>query len=416
MSYFGQRKVEEGNCKLTEKIGLGAVARVIPAKEVDKALEANGKKEKRSRLLPSRVVVYYIITMTLYSHAGYREVIRIMVEGLKDLFKNLEGWSVPGKTALINARRRVGEEPLKELFSNIVKPIAVKETKGAWYRKWRLTSLDGTTLDIADTPENEAAFGRPGNGRSKNKSAYPQVRLVMLCEQGTHVLADVEFGNLATGEQKMARRLFRSLTPEMLNLADRNFFGYELWKEAAATGAQLLWRAKKNLILEPVDIFEDGSFTAWIYPGPKERRKKQKGMLVRIIEYTINDSGRTDTEPEYRLITSILNPDDAPAHELACLYEQRQEIEFTFDEIKTHQRGAGVVLRSKTAQGVVQELYGYLLAHFAIRSIMHDAALALDIDPDRVSFIHTVRIIRRKFQRFQSFSPQKMGRAAQGNY
>ncbi len=197
MSYYRQRKVEKGDFKLTEKISLGALARVIPAKEVDKALETYGKKEKRSRLLPSRVVVYYIIIMTIHSHAGYREVIRIMVEGLKDLFKNIEGWSAPGKTALINARRRVGAEPLKELYHSIVKPIATKETKGAWYRNWRLTSLDGATLDIADTPENEAVFGRPGNGRGTNKSAYPQVRLVMLCEQGTHVLADVEFGNLA---------------------------------------------------------------------------------------------------------------------------------------------------------------------------------------------------------------------------
>ena len=408
MSYYGQRKVE-GDFKLTEKISLGALARIIPAKEVDEALETYGRKEKRCRLLPSRVVVYYIIIMTMYSHAGYREVIRIMVEGLSDLFKNIEGWSVPGKTAVINARRRVGAEPVKELFCRIVKPIATKETKGAWYRGWRLTSFDGTTLDIADTPENEEMFGRPGNGRSSNKSAYPQVRLVMLCEQGTHVLADVEFGNLAIGEQKMTRRLLRSLTPEMFNLADRNFFGYALWKEAAATQAQLLWRVKKNLILEPVEVFEDGSFTAWIYPGTKSRRHKTDGILVRVIEYTLNDSGRTDTEPEYRLITTIMNPDDAPAHELACLYEQRQEIEFTFDEIKTHQRGAGAVLRSKTAQGVVQEIYGYLLAHFAIRSIMHEAALALDIDPDRVSFIHTVRIVRRKFQRFQSISPQTMG-------
>lgn len=409
MSYYGQRKVEEGDIKITEKISLGALARVIPAKEVDEALEAYDRKEKRCRLLPSRVVVYYIIIMTIYTHTGYREVIRIMVEGLSDLFKNIEGWSVPGKTAVINARRRVGAEPLKELFRSIVKPIATQETKGAWYRNWRLTSLDGTTLDIADTPENEAVFGRPGNSRSKNKSAYPQVRLVMLCEQGTHVLSDVEFGNLATGEQKMARSLFRSLGPEMINLADRNFFSYTLWKEAAATGAQLLWRVKKSMLLNPVEIFQDGSYTAWVYPGTKSRRHKTDGVLVRVVEYTINDSGRMDTEPVYRLITTIMNPDDAPAEELACLYEQRQEIEFTFDEIKTHQRGAGVVLRSKTAQGVVQEIYGYLLAHFAIRSIMHEAALALDIDPDRVSFIHTVRIVRRKFQRFQSISPQAMG-------
>jgi hypothetical protein len=409
MSYYGQRKKDEGDFKLTEKIGLGALSKIIPAKEVDKALEKYGGKEERNRLLPSRVVVYYVIIMTIYSHAGYREVLRIMVEGMQDLFKNAKDWRVPSKVAVSKARRRVGAEPVEGLFRGIASPIATRQTRGAWYRKWRLMSFDGTTFDIADTPENEAVFGRPGNGRSDNKSAYPQVRLVALCEQGTHVVVDAHQGPLTTGEQTMTRPLLGSLTLEMLNLADRNFFGYTLWKEAAATGAQLLWRVKKNLILEPVETFGDGSFTAWIYPGTKERRHKKDGILVRVIEYTIDDSGRLDTEPKYRLVTTILNPDEAPAHELACLYEQRQEIEFTFDEIKTHQRGAGVVLRSKTAQGVVQEIYGYLLAHFAIRSIMHDAALALDIDPDRVSFIHTVRIIRRKFQRFQSFSPQTMG-------
>lgn len=408
MSYYGQRKVE-GEFKLTEKISLGALAAKIPAKEVDRALDAYGAKEERNRLLPSRVVVYYIIIMTIYSHAGYREVLRIMVEGLQDLFKNMKGWNVPSKVAVTKARRRVGAEAMEGLFRAIARPIAAKETRGAWYRGWRLTSLDGTTFDIADTEENEAQFGRPGNGRGDNKSAYPQVRLVALCEQGTHVVADAQMGPLATGERAMARGLLGSLKPEMLNLADRNFFSYELWGQAGATGAQLLWRVKKNMLLNPVEIFEDGSYTACIYPGTKARRHKEDGILVRVIEYTINDPGRLDTEPQYRLITTIMDPEQAPAHELACLYEQRQEIEFTFDEIKTHQRGAGVVLRSKTAQGVVQEVYGYLLAHFAIRGIMHDAALTLDIDPDRVSFTHTVRIIRRKFQRFQSFSPRKVG-------
>jgi len=408
MPYYGQRKPGK-EVKLTEIISMGALARVIPAKVVDEALEKHGRKEVRNRLLPARVTAYYIILMTIYSHLGYREILHVMVEGFKALFKDLKGWHVPHKSAVTQARARLGVEPMEDLYRQTAKPIATEQTRGAWYRKWRLTSFDGTSVDIADTPENEAVFGRPGNGRSGEKSAYPQARLVALCEQGTHVLADAEVGSIATGEQKMVRNLFRSLKPDMINLADRNFFGYELWNEASSTGAQLLWRVKKNLILEPVETFEDGSFTAWIYPGPKQRRKKQKGILVRVIEYTINDTGRMDTEPMYRLMTTILNPDDAPAHELACLYEQRQEIEFAFDELKTHQRGAGMVFRSKTPDGVFQEAYGYLLAHFAIRSIMHEAALSLDIDPDRVSFTNTIRIIRRKLQRFQSVSPQAAG-------
>ena len=414
MPYYGQRKELEG-IKLTDIISLGALARVIPAKAVDEALARQGRKEVRNRLLPARVTVYYIILMTMYSHLGYREILHVMVEGYKGLFKGLKGWHVPQKSAVTQARERLGVEPVEDLYRRLARPVATPKTRGAWYRKWLVTSFGGTTVDIADTPENEAIFGRPGNGRSDEKSAYPQARMVALCEQGTHVLADAEIGSIATGEQKMTRRLLRSLAPNMINLADRNFFGYELWKEASATGAQLLWRVKKNLILEPVETFEDGSFTAWIYPTTRARRHDKDAITVRVIEYTMEDTGRVDTEPAYRLITTILKPDDAPAHELACLYEQRQEIEFTFDEIKTHQRGANMVFRSKTPNGVLQEAYGYLLAHFAIRSIMHEAALSLDIDPDRVSSTNTIRIIRRKLQRFQSFSPLTIDSSTQGN-
>lgn len=408
MPYYGQRKEREG-VKLTELISLGALARIIPAAVVDETLERHGGKEKRSRSLPARVMVYYMILMTIYSHVGYQEILHVMVEGFKALFKDLKVWSVPHKSAVTQARARVGAAPMEGLYRNIVRCIATKKTKGAWYRKWRLTSFDGTTVDIADTPENEVVFGRPGNGRGEEKSAYPQARLVALCEQGTHVLADAEIGELSTGEQPLTRRLFRSLRPGMLNLADRNFFSFELWCAAADTGADLLWRVKKNLILEPVEIFDDGSFTAWIYPDPKSRRQQAGGRLARVIEYTIEDPGRADVEPKYRLITTIGKPDAAPAHELACVYEQRQEIEFAFDEMKTHLRGARVVFRGKTPSGVFQEAYGYLLAHFAIRSIMHEAALALDVDPDRISFTNTVRIIQRKFQRFQTDSPPAVG-------
>ena len=408
MPYYGQRKLKD-DVKLTEIISMGALARVIPARTVDAALEECGRKERRNRRLPARVTVYYIIMMTLYSHLGYRDILRVMEEGFRTLFRDLKGWTVPHKSAVTQARARVGGEPMEWIYRKTARFIATKDTRGAWYRDWRLTSFDGTTVDIADTPENEDVFGRPGNGRGPDKSAYPQARFVALCEQGTHVLADAEIGNLSTGEQQLTRHLLRSLKPGMLNLADRNFFGFELWGEASRTGADLLWRVKKNLILNPVETFEDGSFTAWIYPDQKSRRKQDGGTLVRVIEYTIEDAGRVDTEPKYRLITTIKDPQKAPAHELACIYEQRQEIEFTFDEMKTHQRGARVVFRSKTPNGVFQELYGYLLAHFAVRSIMHEAALALDVDPDRISFTNTVRIVRRKFQRFQNISPLTVG-------
>ena len=259
MPYYGQRK-PRGEVKLTEIISMGALARVIPAKAVDEALDKHGRRETRNRLLPARVTAYYIILMTIYSHVGYREILHVMVEGFKALFKDLKGWHVPHKSAITQARARLGVEPMEELYRQIARPIATEQTRGAWYRQWRLTSFDGTTVDIADTPDNEAVFARPGNGRSSEKSAYPQARLVALCEQGTHVLADAEIGSLATGEQKLTRSLLRSLGPGMLNIADRNFFSFGLWNEAVQTGVELLWRVKKNLILDPVETFEDGSF------------------------------------------------------------------------------------------------------------------------------------------------------------
>jgi hypothetical protein len=308
---------------------------------------------------------------------------------------------VAGKSGISQARRRLGWEVMRQLHDEIVKPIAVERTKGAWYRQWRLVSLDGSTLDVADEKENERAFGRPSADRGQ--SAYPQVRFVSLVENGTHVLFGTQMAGFETGEITLAKEAICLLKQGMLCLADRNFYGYELWKCTHATGADLLWRVKKNLRLPREKELADGSYLSAIYRSDKQRRQKRNGLTVRVIEYKLE--GIADAEPIYRLLTTILDPDQAPASELAALYHERWEIETALDELKTHLRGARIVLRSKTPDLVKQEFYGFMMAHFAIRGLMHEAALKGDVDADELSFLHAVRVIRRKMARFPSIPP-----------
>jgi hypothetical protein len=283
----------------------------------------------------------------------------------------------------------------------VVAPIAVKRTKGAWYRHWRSVSLDGSTLEVADNQDNEKAFGRPS--ASRGTSAYPQVRFVSLVESGTHVLFGTQMSGYRVGEITLAHKVLPALKEGMLCLADRNFFGFDLWNEARASGADLLWRVKRNLRLPCEERLSDGSYLSTIYRSDKERRRRSNGVRVRVIEYTLE--GVAGAEPIYRLVTSILDPSQAPAQELAALYHERWEIETTLDELKTHLRGSKIVLRSKTPDLVRQEFYGLMMTHFAVRGLMHEAALQDGEDPDRLSFIHAVRVVRRKLPRFVAIPP-----------
>jgi hypothetical protein len=287
------------------------------------------------------------------------------------------------------------------LYEQVVRPVATRATRGAWYRQWRLVSLDGSCLDVADTEESNTAFGRPG--ASRGESAFPQVRFVALVENGTHVLFGACLGRFEEGETSLARKTLESLQPGMLCLADRQFFGHALWQAAAARGADLLWRVKRNLRLPREAALADGSYISTIYPGEKDRRHKVAGVRVRVVEYRLE--GIAAAEPLYRLVTTILDPAAAPATELAALYHERWEIEGALAELKTQLRGARMVLRSKTPELVRQEFWGLLLAHFAIRGLMHEAALRADEDPDRLSFLHAVRVVRRKLPLFAALSP-----------
>jgi len=330
-----------------------------------------------------------------------REVLRCHLEGLQWLKEPGKKIHVTGKSGISQARTRLGYEPVVALHDNVVKPIATKRTQGAWYHDWRLVSLDGSTMDIADTQENRETYGRPG--ASRGKSAYPQLRFVSLVENGTHGLFGTRMGPYSTGEITLAKDVIPNLKPGMLCLADRNFLGFELWEQARTTGADLLWRGKKSLVLPRCKCFADGSYLSILYPSLRDRRHKTNGVEVRVIEYTLE--GVSGGDPMYRLLTTILQPEKAPANELAALYHERWEIETALDELKTHLRGSQVVLRSKTPTLVKQEFFGLLLAHYAIRGLMHEAALKNDIDPDTLSFTHAVRVIRRKLPHFVSIPP-----------
>jgi hypothetical protein len=290
---------------------------------------------------------------------------------------------------------------MQQLHDQVVKPVAVKDTHGAWYRRWRLVSLDGSTLDVADEQENVQAFGRPA--ASRGASAYPQIRFVALVENGTHVLFGSRLGGCAAGEISLAAEVIAALQKGMLCLADRYFFGFELWNQARARGADLLWRIKKNLRLPVESRLPDGSYLSRIYASQRDRRHQTNGVVVRVIDYRLE--GVPGAEPLYRLVTTILDPREAPAEELAALYHERWEIETALGELKTHLRGAKIVLRSKTPDLVRQEFYGLLLAHFAIRGLMHEAALQVGEDPDRLSFLHAVRVVRRKLPLYGAIPP-----------
>lgn len=375
--------------RITDYISLGVITKTFARGKVHAVLEATNKTSIRERALPAHVVVYYVIALALYMHASSREVLRCLLEGVQWLLDPSTPLKVAGKSGISQARTRLGWEPVRQLHDEVVRPIATPSTKGAWYRSWRLVSLDGSTFDIADEAANDEAFGRPG--ASRGSSAFPQIRFVSLVENGTHVLFGSQMAGCARGEVTLGEAVLASLKEGMLCLADRNFFGFALWTRAQGSGADLLWRIKKNMRLPRERRLPDGSYLSHIYPSERDWRHKSGGVLVRVIDYRLE--GIADAEPIYRLVTTILDPERAPAHELAALYHERWEIETALDELKTHLRGAKIVLRSKTPNLVRQEFYGLMMAHFAIRSLIHEAALKAD---ERLSFLHAVRVVRRK--------------------
>jgi hypothetical protein len=385
--------------RLSDHIAIGVLTATFPPALVDEVLAATRRVQQRSRLLPARLVTYYVLALALFSSLGYEEVMRTLVEGLSWQSGWRQAWRIPSQPALTQARARLGEEPLAQLFARACVPLAPQGSgqgdAASFWRGLRVVAVDGTTFDVPDTPDNDAAFGRPASGRGTGKGAYPQLRAVALAECGTHAIFAAALGPYATAETALARELVGRLEPGMLVLADRLFLSHPLFSAFAAGGAQLCWRAKANALLPVLVRHPDGSYASELVASD-DKTTRERVIPVRVIEYRIDDPGRPQAEATtYRLVTTLLDPDAAPAAELAALYGQRWEFESALAELKTHQRGPGVVLRSKSAEGVRQEVWAYLCTHYAIRALMAGAAQDRGVDPDRLSFTATLAAARR---------------------
>jgi hypothetical protein len=379
---------------------VGVLTRVFPPELVDEVIATAGRTEQRTRALPARLMAYFAMGLALHSEGSYEDVLSLMTDGLA-WSSSIEPARLPSKSGIFQARARLGAAPVEALFKQVAAPLAGPETPGAWLAGRRLVALDGTTLDVADTAENSAFFGRPGVNKGEG-AAFPQARLVAVAECGTHAIFDAAIGAYTTGENTLAGELVDRLGPGTLLLADRGFCGYPLWARAAATGADLLWRAKSTMKPRHIETLPDGTWLAELRPGGNAGRTAEP-LVVRVIDYAVDD-GRPNNEA-YRLLTTLLDPDDAPATHLAAAYAQRWEIEAAFDELKTHQRGPRIVLRSKSPALVLQEIWGHLCCHFAIRTLMWEAAGHAHVDPDRVSFVAALRIARRSVPAARDFPP-----------
>ncbi len=387
---------------------------------VDEVLAETGRVERRLRLLPARMVVYYVLGLCLFYGDAYDEVMRKLVNGLRFLGTWRDEWQVPTTSAISQARTRLGEKPLRELFRRVAVPMARPGTKGGWFHGWRVMAIDGVVLDTPDTPANLDEFGKKGH--RDGESAFPQVRIVGLGECGTHAVVAAAVDSWSVYERELTQRILPDIEPGMLVLADRGFYSYDLWRDAVGTGADLLWRVVDRVELPVLEWLPDGSYRSELLPkGIKAdlRRGKFRSvpdgvrLSVRVVEYMVTNRG--DSADTIRLITSIADHELAPAAELAALYQQRWEFELVLDEIETHQMHYTKVLRSKTPKLIRQEIWALLLTHYAIRHFIHEAADNLGEDPDSFSFTGALRVIRRQVTNQAGFSPSSANSSHPGD-
>ncbi len=364
---------------------LRGLRQIIDQQRLDVLLARTSKRRRHCRRLTASSVVWLVIALSLFSHLCVPKVWRC----LHPFSHSPE----PDDSTFTNARQRLGVRPMRELFRQVAGPLAAPGTPGAFYRGWRLMGIDGTTLDMPDTPANARVFGRGGNQRSPY--AFPQVRVLALCELGTHVICDFALRPIHSSEQEMLPCLLPSLQPGMLLLWDRNFFGFKLIGSVLQRDCHLLARVKTSqLIFKRLEELPDGSYLTKIYGSYWDRIKDRNGREVRIIEYSHNDPNRPGCGQKNRLLTDLLTVEQLPAREAVLLYHERWEQELAFDEIKTHLNGRELLLRSKTPRGVVQELYGLMLAHRVVRQVMSEAASREGIDVDRLSFTNSLRVLQ----------------------
>lgn len=402
--------------RLTDHIGLGVLAARFHRDLLEEVINDTGCREKRTRRLPAHVMIRYVIAMGLFAGESCEEVMRRLVGSLKKMGSWSGDWQVPTPSAITQARQRLGAEPLKELFGRAAVPVAQSGTKGAWLARRRLMAIDGSSFDVADTAENVAYFGRMGSGLKA--SAYPKLRVTALVECASHAVVGAVLGSCRTGERTQAADLVGLLSPGMLLLADSGFYSWKLFNSFADTGGDLAWRIGASVSLGHVRWLADGSHLALIYrPGLSADRRRRlvqaartggevpagAARLVRVVEYTVPD--RNPDGELITLITTIDDPTDVAALDLAAAYHDRWEEESALDEIKTDLRGRAGVLRSKTPDLVEQQMWGLLLAHYAIRALLVDAADEAGYDPDRMSFIRGLRVVRRQVTDQAAISP-----------
>jgi hypothetical protein len=379
---------------------LEALQVALSDEATEATLEATGTHEQRRRS-PTHLVVTFVVAMGLWASASMRHALAEVVAGWRERPQaRRTRWELPSTAAIVQARQRAGARLFRVLFEAVAGPIATARTEGALLGGLRLVALDGTTLEVADTPANARAFGRPMPKRGRVSCSLPQLRLVALIETGTHALCDMIIRPFRCAEQPAGLRLLRSVGPGMLLLWECGFSSYAIVQATLARGAHFLGRTRNNVVLEPTEFLSDGSFLAQLYSTPKAQRHRVDGIEVRVLEYVL-DTEDAPGQPVYRLITSLLDEQAFPAHLLASIYCERWEMETTLDEIKVHQWAHPGPLRSQHPREVVQEVYGLVLAHLAIRTFMHHAAVHGGKDPNRLSFTDALRVVRRAIPRAQ---------------
>lgn len=404
---------------MTDLISLGVLAASVPRDVVDAAVAAQGRAARRAGgKLPPHVMVYFAMALALFAEDDYEEVMARLCEALAGAGSWDQASVTPTSGGITQARARLGSGPVAQVFETVAVPVADPLTLGAWLGPWRLMAIDGFDWDVPDTAENAAGFGYSGSGVAR--SAFPKARVVTISECASHAVVAARIGGATNAEQKLARTLYPHLEPGWLLIADRNFYGFLDWNAARARGSDLLWRVAASVTLPVVRAHPDGSYSSvvfkrWIWKDARPRLVEaarrgedldpDQAVVVRVIEYTVPDRDGSGSEAPIVLITTILDPAHAPAEQLAQAYHQRWEHETGNDQLKTHLRGPGKVLRSRKPDTVRQEIYGYLLAHYAISALICRAATAADIDPDRVKFLRTVRILRRRVSDPAAFSP-----------
>jgi len=392
------------NCTFSSALTVDALRQALPPEAITRVIAQEGVGEARQRRLTMVLVVWLVIALHLYPTVSIGGVLRKLARGLRFIWPD-PSIGLPTDSAIAYRRSQLGARPIVALFKQRCQPIATAQTRGAWLFGLRALALDGTTEDVPDTPANAAVFGRHTSARGA--SAFPQLQGVYLIECGTHVVIDAGFWPCHTSERIGGFRLLRSVKRGMLVMWDRGFHDFAMLVAVRQRKAHVLSRLPAHV--KPVSLrsLPDGSLLAYLLPSEDARRRAGARILVRVITYTITDPALPGYGEVHRLITTLLNPRLAPAHALACAYHERWEIEVVIDEIDTHQRLVGRTLRSLTPVGVIQELYGVLLAHYAVRTLMHEAALTVDVDPDRVSFVLALEIVREAVPEFQMVAPEQ---------